>query len=242
MPERINKPIQTAVFTDLGLLDYQKALDLQKQLVQGKIDKTIKEDQILMVEHPSVFTLGKHGGLENMIKDKEFLIKKKICTVQTKRGGNITYHGPGQIVVYPIFNIQRYNMGIKDFVYKLEQVMKQTTSDLGISTNRNKKNHGLWIKNAKIGNVGLSIQHGISMHGFALNITLDLEPFSWINPCGLNDVSVTSILNEFIERGWNIQEISMANIKKSILTHFSTIFNLKHINSTLKHIKAHASF
>lgn len=238
MSERVKTPIQTAVFTDLGLLDYQKTLDLQKQLVQSKINKTIKEDHILLVEHPSVFTLGRRGGLENMIKDPDFLKQKGISIVQTQRGGNITYHGPGQAVVYPIFDLERHNLGIKDFVFKLEEVMIQTNLDAGISTKRNTKNHGIWISQAKIGSVGLAIKHGISMHGFALNITLDLEPFSWINPCGLNDVSVTSIQNEYINHNLDIQNLSMVTIQKSIINHFSTIFNLKLVNSNLKHINA----
>lgn len=233
MFERIKKSLQTAVFTDLGLLDYQKALDLQKQLVQGKVDGTIIEDHILLVEHPSVFTLGRRGGMENLIKDESFLKQKKISIIQTRRGGNITYHGPGQIVVYPVFDLRRHSIGVKDFVYKLEEIMKQTCLDVGITTNRDIKNNGLWLRNAKIGSVGLAIVHDISMHGFALNIALDLEPFSWINPCGLNDVAVTSIQNEFIKQGWNIQDLSKVNIKKSIANHFSTLFNLKLI-------KAHA--
>ncbi|MFH2058052.1 MAG: lipoyl(octanoyl) transferase LipB [Pseudomonadota bacterium] len=231
MPEGIKKPLQPAILTDLGRLDYQKALDLQKKLVQGKIDGTIKEDHILLVEHPSVFTLGRRGGMENLIKDLDFLNQKKISIIQTQRGGNITYHGPGQVVVYPVFDLKRFSIGVKDFVCKLEEIMKQTCLDVGITTNRDIKNNGLWLRNAKIGSVGLAIIHDISMHGFALNITVDLKPFSWINPCGLNDICVTSIQNEYKKQGWNTQNLSMENIKKSIATHFSTLFNLTFINA-----------
>ncbi|MFH2092994.1 MAG: lipoyl(octanoyl) transferase LipB [Pseudomonadota bacterium] len=221
-------PAPTAVFTDLGTLDYHKALDLQHKLVQGKIDGTITEDWILLVEHPSVFTLGRRGGLENLLKSQDFLNQRDIAIVQTQRGGNITYHGPGQIVVYPVFMLEHHHIGIKEFVYRLEEIMKQTAADSGITTDRNSKNPGLWAECCKLGSVGLTVTHGVTMHGFALNITVDLEPFSWINPCGLNDVGVTSIQNELLRQGQD-NPISMETIKTNIVSHFLDLFKLGNI-------------
>ncbi|MBW2653716.1 MAG: lipoyl(octanoyl) transferase LipB [Deltaproteobacteria bacterium] len=229
MSQRLNKPKRSAVFMDLGLLDYSRALDLQTQILQSKIDHPLSEDRILFVEHPSVFTLGKRGGEENLVISRNFLTAKRIDIVQTNRGGNITYHGPGQAVLYPIVNLEKNKIGVKEFVHGLEEIMKRTAMAFNIDADRNLKNHGIWVGNSKIGSVGISIKHGISFHGLALNINPDLEPFSWINPCGLSNISITSIEKE--RRKLNATEklsdndLSMDQIKDSFIKHFSSIFN-----------------
>ncbi len=225
MPQRLTKPKRSAVFIDLGLLEYKRALDLQLQILQSKIDQTILEDQILFVEHPSVFTLGKRGGEENLGVTKKFLQLKKIDLVQTDRGGDITYHGPGQAVLYPIIDLEKNKIGVKDFVHGLEEIMKRTAINFDIDADRNSKNHGMWVKNSKIGSVGVSIKRGISFHGLAMNINPDLEPFSWINPCGLTDISITSIEKEIKKFDTNNYDIAMGRIKDAFINHFSSVFD-----------------
>ena len=225
MPQRLTKPKRSAVFIDLGLLEYKRALDLQLQILRSKIDQTILEDQILFVEHPSVFTLGKRGGEENLGVSKKFLQLKKIDLVQTDRGGDITYHGPGQAVLYPIIDLEKNKIGVKDFVHGLEEIMKRTAINFDIDADRNSKNHGMWVKNSKIGSVGVSIKRGISFHGLAMNINPDLEPFSWINPCGLTDISITSIEKEIKKFDTNNYDIAMGRIKDAFINHFSSVFN-----------------
>ncbi len=231
MPERIVpgsfKKKRFAVFKDLGVLEYKKALELQTKTQQEKIDKIIDEDYIFFVEHQCVFTLGRRGGKENLTVSEKFLSAQNIDIIKTNRGGNITYHCPGQAVMYPVIDLEKNKIGVKDFVYGLEEIMKLTAKDHGIDAGRNKKNHGIWAGNSKIGSVGISVKKGISMHGLALNINPDLEPFSWINPCGLIDISITSIekeTNQTKSVGKNY-DFSMDRIKNSFIKHFSYVFN-----------------
>jgi len=234
MSERVKKKKRSCVFINLDFLEYKRALDLQIQILNAKIDNGLVEDQIFFVEHPSVFTLGKRGGKENLSVSKKFLNDKNIDLVQTDRGGNITYHGPGQAVMYPIVDLEKNKIGVKEFVYGLEEIMKQTAADFGIDANRDKRNHGIWVKNSKIGSVGISIKKGISFHGLAMNINPDLKPFSWINPCGLANVSMTSIEKEIAksELGVNSKDyvISMDKIKTGFIKHFSSVFDYKKTN------------
>jgi lipoate-protein ligase B len=216
------KSSNTEIF-DLNCIDYCEALELQKRLVSEKIEKKIDQDIILLLEHPSVFTLGKNGGRENLKMPEAFLESKRISIIQTKRGGNITFHGPGQLVVYPIVDIDRAEIDVTDFVTCLEEVMIQTALDFGVKTSRNVKNRGIWVDNNKIGSIGLSIKKGISFHGLALNISLDLEPFSWINPCGMDNVFMTSMEQE-IQKKEPLATIDMGEVKNRILHHFATKF------------------
>jgi len=225
MPQGLNRHKRSAVFIDLGLLEYKRALDLQIKTLKSKIDQTILEDRIFFVEHPSVFTLGKRGGEENLGVSKKFLNSKQINIVKTDRGGNITYHGPGQAVMYPIVDLEKNKIGVKDFVHGLEEIMKRTAMDFNINADRNQRNHGIWVKDSKIGSLGISIKKGISFHGLAMNINPDLEPFSWINPCGLTNVSMTSVEKEIKKSNMNNYDISMDRIKHAFIKHFSTVFN-----------------
>jgi len=208
---------------DFNCMDYCEALELQKKIVSAKIEKKIEQDIILLLEHPAVFTLGKNGGRKNLKVSEAFLESKEISIVQTKRGGNITFHGPGQLVVYPIIDITRSKIGVTEFVYHLEELMIQTALDFGLKTSRNTKNRGVWVDNNKIGSIGLSIKKGISFHGLALNISLDLGPFSWINPCGMDKISMTSMEQE-LRRKDPSAAIDMGEVKNRFLHHFQSRF------------------
>ena len=222
---------------DLGLIDYRKAFDFQKKIVSVKIKDRDISDIILILEHPAVFTLGKRGGKENLVVTEEFLKSKNIPVVQTERGGNITFHGPGQLVLYPVVDLERAKKGVADFVNDLEEIMIRTSAKLGVKAARNKKNHGVWVKNAKIGSIGLSIKRGISFHGLAFNVNMDLEPFSWINPCGMNDISMTSVKNELLlNKGKSgVKDFSsdpaflpdLSQVKKNLLNNFFNYCSLK---------------
>ncbi|MCP4672376.1 MAG: lipoyl(octanoyl) transferase LipB [Desulfobacula sp.] len=266
-----DKKKRFAVFKDLGVLEYNKALELQIQTVFEKIRNKKKDkaetrliqieqaalnhdplegaqsdhlyaDHLFFVEHPSVFTLGKRGGLENLSVSKKILNSRNIDIIKTDRGGNITWHGPGQAVLYPVIDLEKNRIGVKDFVYGLEEIMKFTADDFNIIADRSIKNHGIWVGNAKIGSVGISIKKGISMHGLALNITPDLEPFSWINPCGLNDISMTSLKKELLKNTTSTKSDStpfkvmhddfssikiMERVKRSFQQHFSMVFDFE---------------
>ena len=181
---------------DLGLIDYQEAWSLQQKLVAAKVENDIDHDFMLFMEHPQVFTLGRRGGLDNLLVSEAFLKDAGIPVIQVERGGFITYHGPGQIVVYPIMNLHTRRIGVKEFVAAMEEAMILTAGNWNIAAQRNSLNSGVWIDNQKMGSIGIALRKGISFHGLALNVNLDLTPFSWIQPCGLHGIDMTSMRKE----------------------------------------------
>jgi len=181
---------------NLGQIGYQDAWNLQQKLVAARVKNDIDHDIILFLEHPAVFTLGRRGGLDNLLVSEAFLKDSGIPVIQVERGGVITYHGPGQLVVYPIMNLHTRRIGVKDFVAAMEEAMIQTARNWNIDAERNPINSGIWVGRQKMGSIGIALRKGVSFHGLALNVNLDLTPFSWIQPCGLPGVSMTSMRNE----------------------------------------------
>ncbi|MCU0604031.1 MAG: lipoyl(octanoyl) transferase LipB [Desulfobacterales bacterium] len=180
----------------LGQIAYPDAWDLQLRLVEARQANRLKRDTVLLLEHPPVFTLGKRGGRESLLVPEETLAHRGIPILQVERGGNITYHGPGQLVVYPIVHLPGVGIGVVDMVDRLEEVMIRTCGDFGVAAGRNALNRGAWIGMNKIGSIGLAVRRGVSFHGLALNVDPDLTPFGFVQPCGLQGVGVTSIVRE----------------------------------------------
>ena len=181
---------------DLPAVDYDEAYRLQQDLVAARHDGSIGKDVALFLEHPPVFTLGRRGGLDNLTVSQDWLRGKGIRVIQVERGGDITYHGPGQLILYPIVHLERAGLGVVEFVGKLEEVMIRTAADWSVPAERNPLNRGVWVGPRKLGSIGITVRRGISFHGLALNVTADLEPFDWINPCGLRGVRMTSLMQE----------------------------------------------
>jgi lipoate-protein ligase B len=184
---------------DLGLIHYREAWTLQQKIVNARVAKHIDTDVALFVEHPAVFTLGRRGGLENLLVSQDYLKNAGIPVVQVERGGFITYHGPGQLVVYPIINLHARRIGVKDFVAAMEEAMLQTARRWNIKAQRNSLNSGIWVGSRKMGSIGIALRKGVTFHGLALNVNLDLTPFSWVQPCGLQGVGMTSMKKELGE-------------------------------------------
>ena len=206
---------------DFERLDYRKAWSLQEELVTARRAGILPNDIVLFLEHPPVFTLGRRGGRECMLVSDAFLQKAGIPIIQVERGGYITYHGPGQLVVYPIVDLQRARIKVVDFVSGLEDVMLQTAESWGIDAERNDTNRGIWVGSKKMGSIGIAIRRGISFHGLALNVLTDLTPFSWIQPCGLQDVGMTSMQQE------SAQPLSMQQVRTVIKKQFEVVFGIK---------------
>ncbi len=231
MPEGVDKtnldrPDQrSCLYSNLNTLEYKRALDLQITTLKSKIENPSEPDRLFYVQHPRVFTLGRRGGKENLVVSEDFLSSREIEIIQTDRGGNITFHGPGQAVLYPIIDLTRAKIGVADFVYGMEEIMKQTVLDFGITADRDPQNHGLWVGTKKIGSVGISIKKGISIHGLALNVCPDLTPFSWINACGLENVTITSIAMEKDTDATQNKDL-MERVRQLFCHHFSTIFDI----------------
>jgi len=191
-PEKKEKRENPCWWVELPETEYQKALDLQLAVVEAKTSGRLQADVILCLEHPRVFTLGRRGGRENLCVSDDFLLARKVAVMPTDRGGNITYHGPGQLVVYPIIDINRRRIKVVDFVSGLEQAMIRTAAHWDIRAGTDPKNRGVWLDGSKLGSIGITVRRGVSFHGLALNVNTDMEPFDWINPCGLDQVRMTS--------------------------------------------------
>ena len=169
---------------------------MQHRLVRARQSAELDTDLLILLEHPPVFTLGRRGGRENLRVSTEFLDTSGIPIVQAERGGNITYHGPGQLVAYLILDLEASRMSVEHLVNRLEETMIRTAGRWGIDAVRNDANRGIWVGNRKLGSIGVAIRKGVTYHGLALNVDLSLAPFGWINPCGLQGVGVTSMQRE----------------------------------------------
>ncbi len=188
--------VAKAILLDLGRMAYNPAHELQQKCVQWRLAERKRADLFLVVEHLPVFTLGKRGGRQSLMVSEQFLAEKGVDLVETERGGDITYHGPGQLVIYPIINLKERQLSVTAYVELLEEIMIEIAAAFGVTAGRDSRNRGVWVGDNKIGSIGIRVRHGVTFHGLALNINIDFEHFSWINPCGLQQVGVTSIANE----------------------------------------------
>ena len=221
-----------ARYIDLGLKDYKKTWEFQEEIQHELIRvKNAGIDPgvlpcLIFVEHPHVYTLGKSGKENNLLINPDFLASIGATYYQTDRGGDITYHGPGQLVGYPIFDLDSLKLGVKSYIHHLEESIIQTLEEFAINTTRLSDAAGVWIApeppalTRKICAIGVKISRGITMHGFALNINTDLKYFGYINPCGFKDRGVTSM-----EKECGLL-LNMANVKKVLLQKMAVQFNL----------------
>jgi len=223
-------PSKKWICIEAGLTDYQKAWSLQLEIVKARKAGKLPADVLLLLEHPPVFTLGRRGGIENLTVSRDFLEKSDIQVICIERGGNITFHAPGQLVGYPIVNLHTAKLSVSDYVENLEEMMIRTVADFGVNAERNSLNHGIWVQNNKLGSIGIAVRRGITFHGFALNVNLSLTPFEWINPCGLRGVGMTSIERELS------REVSLKQICETAKKHIEDIFDVCLESKTLSEL------
>jgi lipoate-protein ligase B len=202
---------------DLGIMDYQKAWELQHQLWSRRVCNELT-DMLLILEHPHVITLGRRGNRSHLIASPEVLEEMKIPLFHVERGGDITYHGPGQIVIYPILDLKEYGYRLIRYISQLEEVILRVLKDFDIEGRRDPLNRGVWVNGEKIASVGVTIKRWVSFHGFSLNYETDLKYFELINPCGLEGIKMTSMA-KILET-----EISREQLAGRISSHFKQIF------------------
>jgi lipoyl(octanoyl) transferase len=214
------------VFRDLGTMKYKDAWDYQENLHSEMVARKIKNEPdyadfpeyILFCEHPHVYTLGKSGDEENLLINYIQLQAKNAEFFKTNRGGDITYHGPGQIIGYPIIDLDKHKIGVKKYIFALEESIILTLKHFGIESARLEGATGVWLdgnvpgRARKICAIGVRVSRGITMHGFAFNVNTDLTYFDHINPCGFTDKGVTSLSKELG------REISMEEVKPRLLS------------------------
>ena len=225
-------------FKDLGLKDYKETWDYQNELFQEVIAVKVNNrkngtnnatsNYLLFTEHPHVYTLGKSGNFNNLLLNEKQLTEKGISYHKTNRGGDITYHGPGQLVGYPILNLDDFFHDIHLYMRKLEEVIILTLADYGLKGERSKGETGVWLGVGtpfarKICAFGVRASRWVTMHGFALNVSPNLGYFDHIIPCGIKDKSVTSMEVELGEK------LPPKEIRERVLKHFSTIFKVEFV-------------
>ena len=175
-----------------GLIDYDDAFELQKRL-HGRVADGTLPNQLLLLEHPHIYTLGRRAKTSDILATDEFLSKEGVTVHRTDRGGEVTYHGPGQLVAYPIVNIRRWGGGPLKYVRALEQTVIATLDEIGIVANSQDCPTGVWVNDAKIAAIGVRISRGTTTHGVSLNVDPNLSFFDHIVPCGMTDLKVTAI-------------------------------------------------
>jgi len=200
----------------LGRIDYASALELQQRLASDRKQGLIP-DQLLLLEHPHVITLGRNGHLENLLADREILARAGIGFYPTDRGGDVTYHGPGQLVGYPILDLRDWKRDVGAYVRAVEETIIATLSEYGIAAGRIPKLTGVWVGESKIAAIGVHLSRWVTSHGFALNVSTDLSYFQYIVPCGLTR-PVTSMAALGVRAG-------LDEVGARLAVHFARIFD-----------------
>lgn len=235
--------VQEVLFTDLGNMRYKDAWDYQERILKNAVDikaahrEAIEKaqdvnllpqtkHQLLFVEHPHVYTLGKSGNIENVLLSEEYLAKRGIDFFRINRGGDITYHGPGQIVGYPIFDLEKFYTDIGKYLRNLEEVVILTMAEYGLKGERSPGETGVWIDperrgyERKICAIGVRASRWVTMHGFALNVNTSLDYFNFIIPCGIQNKQVTSLQKELG------REVDMNEVKEKLKKNFERVFEI----------------
>jgi len=207
-------------FIDLKITDYNSAFDIQREYLD-KVKDNQADGYLLATEHKPVFTLGRFAKTNNLIAPEGELKAKGIDVVKTNRGGDITFHGPGQVVFYPIFNLSYHYQDVHRYLRELEEVIICSLNTYSIKSYRVMGRTGVWTKQGKIASIGIAISRWVTYHGFALNANVDLDYFSMINPCGFKDIKVASMKNILC------YEIDMEDLKNELIKNFSIIFKAK---------------
>ena len=232
----------SVVYKDIGQKDYKETWDYQSDIFKKLVDnkktekrvpgtvKIVLPGTLIFVEHPHVYTLGKNGSESNLLLDYIQLQAKDAAFYRIDRGGDITYHGPGQIVGYPIFDLESINIGLKEYIYRLEEAIIRTVGEFGLTASRLEGGTGVWLdpeisgRARKICAIGVKASRYITMHGFAFNVNTDLTYFNNINPCGFTDKGVTSLEKELGER----QDAD--SVKSKVKRNLQDVFDLEWTN------------
>jgi len=204
---------------DLGIMSYESVWHLQRKIVATKIDRSLP-DMLIVVEHRPVYTVGRGKLKTNNSFDEDFIRSKGAEIFYVERGGDVTWHGPGQVVCYPIFNLKDRNLGLKEFVSLLEKAIIVTLKEFDLEGGHRQGMRGVWVEDKKIASIGLAVKKWISYHGVALNVSPDMSFFKWITPCGLNDIKMVSM------QGLLKNTVSISRVKRVLLNSIAETFKL----------------
>jgi lipoate-protein ligase B len=222
---------RTWLCVELPVTDYRVVWRLQTRLVAARSKGSPDRDILLLTEHSPVFTLGRRGGLENLTVPAADLERRGVPVIRVERGGDITYHGPGQLVLYPVVDLLAAGFKVVDYVWRLEEVVIRTAAAWGLSAERNPMNRGVWVGKSKLASVGIAVRQGISFHGIALNVNLSIEPFRWIHPCGLPGIGVTTMEQELV------RPLSVAEVRETVKEETEGVFGVELVPQALSELE-----
>ena len=207
---------------DLGTLAYGEALELQRAAARSRIAGEITEDVLLLVEHPPVVTMGRTAKEANVVASREMLAARGVEYFEVERGGDVTFHGPGQLVGYPIIDLKQHKQDLHWYLRQVEESLIVALGALGIAAERNPGKTGVWTRGRKIASIGVHARDWVTWHGFALNVNTDLSYFDLIVPCGITGVEMTSIARELGE-----SRVDPARVRDEITRAFASVFALE---------------
>jgi lipoyl(octanoyl) transferase len=208
----------TFMLHHLGVIPYPEALGLQRRAVR-RLQENRGPEVLYLLEHPHVITLGRNAKTDSLIAPAELLKERGVEVIETDRGGDVTYHGPGQIVGYPVLGLETGRRDIRRYVHDIEEVLVRTLASFSIATERHPIHRGVWVDGRKIASLGIRISRWVTSHGFALNVNTDLSYFSLIRPCGIAGCTMTSMSRELGS------EVSMKSVESELISHFAKVFD-----------------
>jgi lipoate-protein ligase B len=211
---------------NLGTVPYEEALELQRALARERISGEIPEDMLLLLEHPPVVTLGRSAKSRNLISSADFLASKGVELFEVERGGDVTFHGPGQLVGYPIIDLKRHKLDLHWYLRQVEEALIRTLAAYSIPAERSTGFTGVWTSGRKIASIGVHARDWVTWHGFALNVNTDLSYFDLIIPCGIDGVTMTSIARELEAQPSQSPPITVAAAGELVASAFGELFDL----------------
>lgn len=215
--------INQLLVANLGLVPYGEALELQRSVAAARISGEVSEDVLLLLEHPPVVTLGRASKTAHLVSSPEFLAARGVELFEVERGGDVTFHGPGQLVGYPVIDLKRHRQDLHWYLRQVEAALILTLAELGIPAERNPGYTGVWTNGRKIASIGVHSRDWVTWHGFALNVTTDLSYFDLIVPCGISGVRMTSARQE----GAAIPDRPVEHAGDLIADAFASVFQLE---------------
>lgn len=211
----------------LGRMGYEEALEYQREVARQRITGAVPHDVLLLVEHPPVVTLGRSSKQKNLVSSPEFLASRGVELFEVERGGDVTFHGPGQLVGYPIFDLKRHKQDLHWYLRSVEEALIRTLGEYGIPGERSTGYTGVWTQGRKIASIGVHARDWVTWHGFALNVTTDLSYFDLIVPCGIAGVEMTSLAKE------TGLSPSVDDVGSKAASHFAALFDLVAVEQSL---------
>ena len=206
----------------LGTMAYAEALELQRQVARARIDGSLEQDALLLVEHPPVVTLGRSAKERHLLASPEQLAARGVELFEVERGGDVTFHGPGQLVGYPIIDLKRHRQDLHWYLRQVEEALIVALAEVGISAERNRGYTGVWTSGRKIASIGVHARDWVTWHGFALNVSTDLRYFELMVPCGIQSVTMTSI-----DRELGAGNVGMPEVERLVSAAFGRVFELE---------------